>query len=339
MLSFQKCPKCGSRKFCNSNCKRGSSVSSLILFWTSKDKTNQTKSNKTPPQFCFLDLLFPELWDLIFSFCGIDVAGSEALKLENWLTFRTVSKSWFNKLEKVNFKSICVTSINHSTILPRYDSYIRKLPQEIVPIIRSLEVVVMKSQSKQFVTNLRFSSAFVPLPEAKDLKFNISDEFETSIVSWEPDKIIFPSRKTIYSRLPSLQAIEIVHNIITEKKHILTFTTRIQPKNKIVTSFVMKKEESFLNFDSIHIRINFGQFGGMSISKVEHLILTGKTWSLYELQEFVILLPSLKSLMVDISDSKTEEDSIINWVTRKFGPQFINRKTEKSLYFFDLTQK
>jgi hypothetical protein len=167
------------------------------------------------------------------------------------------------------------------------------------------------------------------------LQFVIKEEYETGIVSWQPDKISFPSRKNTCSINPSLQSIEIIHYIVANKKHILTFKTKIHPKKKTVTSFVMKKELDFQDFDNIHIRINFNDFGGLVISKVETLILTGKCWSLFELQEFVILLPSLKVLIVDIAESISEEESIIEWVAKKFGPNFCSRKVDNSLQFYE----
>jgi len=322
-------------------------VSSLILFWASKEKLNQTNYYKPKSQnlVCYLDLLYFELWETIISYLGINLFNDiYPLQIENWFTLRSVSKLWFNRLEEVQFKSICINTELPKLERNKYESNIWKLPPQIIQTAKSFKIIVTnpKLQCKSLLASnihLRFSHNFLPLPEVKELKFVISDEFETPVIKWEPNKIRFPSRKVIFSKIPSLQAIEIVHLIVAEKKHILTFITRIQPNNKTVSTFIMKKEEPFLDFDNVHVRINFSEFGGMSISKVENLILTGKTWSLEELQEFVILLPSLKSLAVDISESKEEEDAIKAWVTRKFGPTFSNRKIENSLFFFDYNQK
>jgi len=218
----------------------------------------------------------------------------------------------------------------------KYETYIWKVPQKIINAVQCMTIIVTKPHIyKQTAMNLRFSSSFIPLPDTKELKFMITDEYETGIVAWEPDKITFPTRKSTYAKIPSLQAIEITHSIVAEKKHILTFTTRIHPKKKTVSTFIMRKEKEFVNFDNIHIRINFSEFGGMPIKKVENLILTGKTWALQELQEFVILLPSLRMLVVDISNSKEEEEEIKNWVIRKFGPNFRSRKVQNCLHFID----
>jgi len=341
MLSFQKhCSKCGTRRFLamcsNSECsERVPNVHSLILYWASKEK--QPQANTKTDLYCYLDLLFEELWEIIFSYCGIAINNHETLQLEVWMKLRSVSKMWFSRLESVRFSSIKLNSVTYMTKFDRkYETYIWKVPQKIINSVRCLSVTITKPHNnKQTAINLRFSSSFIPLPEAKELKFIISDEYETGVVSWEPDKITFPLRKNIYSKIPSLQVIEIMHTIIADKKHIMTFTTRIHPKKKTVSTFVMKKEKDFVNFDSIHIRINFSEFGGMQIKKVENLILTGKTWALQELQEFVILLPSLRVLIVDISDSKEEEDEIKNWVIRKFGPNFRSRKVENCLHFID----
>jgi hypothetical protein len=336
------CFCCGERKLLfgcsNPRCsQRGSNHVSSLMFWITKEKIDKTNLITSKPPNCYanyFELLFPELQSLIFSYCGINICPSlsrQPLPLEDWINMRRVSKSWFNILENVSFQTTRI----HTVLVPRpkyerakFENYVNKLPQEIIQFVSSLEVSVTKSKESQAVeTVLQFSKTFLPLPEAKDINFIITDEYETGIVTWDPEKLIFPPRKLLYAQLPSLQTIQMIHSIITEKNHVLSFITHIRPKTKIVSTFIMKKEPRFVNFDQIHIRINFSSFGGYSIRKVENLILTGKTWRLEELQEFVILLPSLTSLTVDVSNCEKEKDDIINWVTQKFGPHFIIIKT------------
>lgn len=50
----------------------------------------------------------------------------------------------------------------------KYETYIWKIPPKIINSVRSFTITVTKPHiNKQTAMNLRFSSSFIPLPEAK----------------------------------------------------------------------------------------------------------------------------------------------------------------------------
>lgn len=103
-------------------------VHSLILFWASKEKASQPNpatQNKTE-LFCYLDLLFEELWQIIFSYCGVPTNKQDILQLEMWISLRSVSKLWCKRLERVQSSSININSVTVCLldIISFFDSYL-----------------------------------------------------------------------------------------------------------------------------------------------------------------------------------------------------------------------